>query len=284
MAGAYAPGMDPTLTAAAIGVGGTVIVGLAGFWANVRNTSKTTDLTRRAIELTEQGQVADRYAKAVEQLGSDKLDVRIGAIYALERIAQDSVTDHPTVIEVLAAFIREHSREQWPPPAEAGPDGKWSRGRTRPDVQAAVTVIGRRNPRHDSQPVDLNVVDLTEANLIGANLSHASIGGANLADADLSGANLTGAVIFFTNCDGADFTGADLTGANLTSSNFTEAEFIGANLTGAILYSVNLTDADLTNADLTDATLSEDDSIPDDWVRDPDSGRLRRLSPVDDDS
>ena len=39
----------------------------------------------------------------------------IGGIYALERIARDSAKDHPTVMEVLTAFIREHSREQWPP-------------------------------------------------------------------------------------------------------------------------------------------------------------------------
>jgi len=44
----------------------------------------------RTFELTEQGQVTDRYTKAIEQLGSDKLDVRIGGIYALERIARDS--------------------------------------------------------------------------------------------------------------------------------------------------------------------------------------------------
>ena len=67
-----------------------------------------------ALELTEQGQVTDRYTKAIEQLGSDKLDVRIGGIYALERVARDSAKDHPTVMEVLTAFIREHSREQWP--------------------------------------------------------------------------------------------------------------------------------------------------------------------------
>jgi len=58
--------------------------------------------------------VADRYTKAIEQLGSDKFDVRIGGIYALERIARDSARDHPTVMDVLAAFIREHSHEQWP--------------------------------------------------------------------------------------------------------------------------------------------------------------------------
>ena len=40
--------------------------------------------------------------------------MRIGGIYALERIARDSAKDHPTVMEVLTAFIREHSRDQWP--------------------------------------------------------------------------------------------------------------------------------------------------------------------------
>ena len=66
--------------------------------------------------------MTDRYTKAIEQLGSDKLDVRIGGIFALERIARDSARDHPTVMEVLAAFIREHSHEQWPPP-DSGPPG-----------------------------------------------------------------------------------------------------------------------------------------------------------------
>ena len=69
-------------------------------------TARNFTLSRRTFELTEQGQVTDRYTKAIEQLGSDKLDVRIGGIYALERVARDSVRDHPTVMEVLTAFIR----------------------------------------------------------------------------------------------------------------------------------------------------------------------------------
>jgi hypothetical protein len=156
--------MDATVTAAAIGVGGTVIVGLAGFWASVRNTSKTTALTLRAVELTEQGQVTDRYTKAIEQLGSVNLDVRIGAVYALERVAHDSPRDHPTVIEVLAAFIRERSQEQWP---DSVPHE--SMRRTRPDVQAAVTVIGRRNARYDSRKwINLARAKLPSADLLGA--------------------------------------------------------------------------------------------------------------------
>jgi hypothetical protein len=73
--------------------------------------------TARNFTLSREGQVTDRYTKAVEQLGSDKLDVRIGGIYALERVARDSARDHPTVMEVLSAFVREHSREPWPPVA-----------------------------------------------------------------------------------------------------------------------------------------------------------------------
>jgi hypothetical protein len=49
--------------------------------------------------------------------------VRIGGIYALERIARDSAKDHPTVMEVLNAFIRDHSREPWPPP-DTGSSGR----------------------------------------------------------------------------------------------------------------------------------------------------------------
>ena len=60
--------------------------------------------------------------------------------------------DHPTVMEVLTAFIREHSREQWPL-AQLGADAP--ERVTRPDVQAAITVIGRRNRTHDLGYINL---------------------------------------------------------------------------------------------------------------------------------
>ena len=88
--------------------------------------------------------MTDHYTKAIEQLGSDKLDVRIGGIYALERIAHDSARDHPTVMEVFTAFIREHSLEPWPPSDDGGQETEQS---ARPDVQAALTVVGRRDAK-----------------------------------------------------------------------------------------------------------------------------------------
>jgi hypothetical protein len=53
--------------------------------------------TAKNFTLSREGQMTDRYTKAVEQLGSDKLDVRIGGIYALERVARDSPRDRLTV-------------------------------------------------------------------------------------------------------------------------------------------------------------------------------------------
>ena len=121
---------------------------------NFTLSRRTVELTRQTFKLTEQGQVTDRYTKAIEQLGSEKLDVRIGSIYALERVARDSARDYPTAIEVLAAFIREHSHERWPK-GEPDSDAPPRRIRPRPDVQAAVTVIGRRITRNDSERIDL---------------------------------------------------------------------------------------------------------------------------------
>jgi hypothetical protein len=80
---------------------GTGLVSLAAVYYTAHNA-----------DTARQGHVTDRYTKAIEQLGSDRLDVRVGGIFAPERIARDSARDHPVVLEVLAAFLREHSHDE----------------------------------------------------------------------------------------------------------------------------------------------------------------------------
>jgi uncharacterized protein YjbI with pentapeptide repeats len=238
-------------------------------------TARNFTLSRRTFELTEQGQVTDRFTKAIEQLGSDKLDVRIGGIYALERVARDSAKDHPIVMEVLTAFIREHSREPWPPPDT----GSSEQGRlTRPDVQAAVTVVGRRDAERDIRG---RRVDLTAAHLTSAQLVRAHLDGANLTGAYLDGANLLA-----VHLAGADLTDAQLTGAHLIRAHLDDAEFTGANLTGAHLVGVHLDGAHLirarldgaefAGANLTGARWPEGARVPEGWMVDGDSGCLKR--------
>jgi len=249
----------------------------------------------RTAELTEQAQVTERYTKAIEQLGSENLHIRIGGIYALERIARDSARDHPTVINVLAAFVRErsHSSDLHAPiprkHSQTVPDTSgWLRGdgRLRGDLQTALTVIGRRDTDHEAEPVDLTAASIRGAALVRAKLASAGLGGADLAGANLARANLSGAYMsgadlaaaFIASADltstslveanltsaelnladleESDLSGAKLAAADLTGANLTDVELTGADLTGAVLADTKLTGANLTNANLTGANLT----------------------------
>jgi hypothetical protein len=44
----------------------------------------------RQLHLLREGQITERFTRAIDHLGSDQLDIRLGGIYALERIALDS--------------------------------------------------------------------------------------------------------------------------------------------------------------------------------------------------
>jgi hypothetical protein len=165
----------------------------------------------RQLQVAREGQVTDRYTKAIDQLGDDKsLAVRIGGIYALERIAKDSKADRVTIVEVLAAFVRAHA-----PPAPSQPTG--SEDPPPADVQTALTVLGRL-PRPDVLVIDLARIDLTGANLAGANLAYA-----NLAYTNLTHADFTYAILYH-----ADLTQADLSDANLIHASLTDANVGGA--------------------------------------------------------
>ncbi len=197
--------------------------------------------------------VTDRFAKAVEQLGSQDIHVRLGGIYSLERIAKDSPKDHWTVMEVLTAYVRNKSPLQkgW---LEIPIEQRKPLPEVTTDVQSALTVIGRREAKNDLKFLDLSrsglpnstsfiiiTLNLSQSNLsgaklFGANLFRANLRGANLSDADLSDADLRGAYLRGTNLSDADLRGAYLRGTNLSDANLARADLTRAFLTRAFLY------------------------------------------------
>ena len=209
---------------------------------------------REQIAIAQEGQITERFTRAVDQLGqpgSDRLDVRLGGLYALERIGHDSPTHRLAVLEILTAFIRSYA--PWPPrlPGQYNADAPINQVpelqiRT-PDIQAALTIIGRRSTQKDDPHLDLNQTDLRKAYLGGANLSGVRLRKANLTRAVLERADLTEAMLGAANLTGAMLSGADLTGAVLD----------GADLTGAQLRTANLTEAQLGEANLTEAWLHD---------------------------
>lgn len=226
----------------------------------------TTDVQ---LQISEQGQITGRYTAAITDLGSSSVDVRLGGIYALQRIMQDSSRDQPAIVAVLCAFVRDQAAL---PPSSAPQEGHTGRPTT--DVQAAITVVTSRDTADDGAAT---VVDFSDADLSGANLAGANLAGADLSGADLSGADLVGAKVADANLAvakvvGADLTSADLARADLSHANLSGAdlgthepfweagadlsyaELTGANLSGADLTLANLRDADLTNVNFTGAT------------------------------
>ena len=260
---AWRRGREPRATEPAVRRDWTQVITATTALGALIFTALSLRATQEQIEVAEQGQITDRYAKAVELLGtpgSEHFQVRLGGIYALERLAADSPRDQQTVVDVLSAFIRATSpwtdRTKPCPPARA-------------DIQAAFTAISRRDVSQDprypvgsgaspttTKPIDLRNTclaeliafnaDLTRMTLVGADLSRADLGHAHgglvsLVDAKLTGANLRGA-------DLSNF--AFLDRADLSDARLTEAK-IGPLLTG-----VNLANADLRGADLSYATLT----------------------------
>jgi hypothetical protein len=70
--------------------------------------------TWRNLRVAQEAQITNRFTQAIGQLGAMKaaepnLEVRLGGIYALERIARDSPRDHWTIMEVLTAYVRENA-------------------------------------------------------------------------------------------------------------------------------------------------------------------------------
>lgn len=131
---------------------------------------------RSKLQLEKDSNFTDHYTEAVTQLGSEKSAIRLGGVYALERIAKDSERDHDVIVQVLAAFIRLDGAQR---------DRRDSLADDRPeDVTAAITVaVGLTMPADTKVYLDFS----------GADLTHTNLSGANLAGADLTGANVTGA-------------------------------------------------------------------------------------------
>ncbi|HEY3464189.1 MAG TPA: pentapeptide repeat-containing protein [Amycolatopsis sp.] len=206
--------------------------------------------TWRQVQVNREGQITERFTRAVDQLGGENIDVRIGGIYALERVARNSAADRPQVQYILAAFIRGHA----PWPGEGGdPEPRplpWLYVRA-PDVQACLNVLVRRLPSPGALRLYLSRVDLRSANLDNAKLVDAQIRHATLARSWLVAASLAGSDLCYTDFGEArahrtDFTGAALRGASFRDADVAGADFRGADLRGADLRAANLDQADLT--------------------------------------
>jgi hypothetical protein len=215
--------------------------------------------TWRTLGVNREGQITERFTRAIDQLGSQKLEIKLGGIYALERIVKDSPKDNQAVMEVLTAYIRANAPRSLEEAQDNEQDVLYSQQKEPPaDIRAIVHVVRRRD--EDCIPEKYRLrLDLSKTNLSGADLSEADLGGAYLKYADLRGAYLSGVDFSeadprYANLRGASLGGSNFKGAYLRQAKFRRADLSGADLGGAYLEGAELTYA-ILREELTSAQL-----------------------------
>ena len=222
-------------------------------------------VAQRQADTAQQNLLNERYRQGAEMLDSEILSVRLGGIYALQRLAADNPKQyHIQIMQLLCAFVRH------PPEGEKDKTkrvhGDRNRHELRGDVQDAMNSISGCHARQsklefaagfrlDFRGADLSGVDLFTARLSRANLSKADLTGARLFGADLAGvdfshANLAEARLSGADLNGASFDRANLSGTRLDSANLAKAGLSGVNLSMGRLSNANLAEAHLSNANL----------------------------------
>ena len=93
------------------GLGGTVL--LLGAYLTWRQIQVSREASHAEQQLSREAQITERFVQAVDQLGSEKVAVRIGGTHALARIARTSDLDRAAIMDLLAAFVRANA--PWPP-------------------------------------------------------------------------------------------------------------------------------------------------------------------------
>jgi uncharacterized protein YjbI with pentapeptide repeats len=245
-------------------------VGLA-FW-RTWNQHRDSELAARKLEIESLAKQADSelaarkldaeaFAKAVEQLGHAEIAIRMGAVLALQNLAEASPRRLlGQTLEIFCAYVREKRPRTEEADAQAAVP-------LPTDIKLTLQVISRLNRRNtdgkipvDLSSTDLRGADLSEAHLrkiklINSNLTLASFWEANLQESLLWNSEMGGGVLGNANLQDAELGMANLQNAFLGKANLQGTDLKQANLQGAFLVGANMEGANLSGANLQGANL-----------------------------
>jgi len=169
------------------GLAGGAILALYGLWINDRRRKTEEDRKDTEVSRTQQDRerISDeRFAKAIELLGHEADQVRVGALHALAGLAQSRPAYTQTVLDVLCSYLRRPFSHPSYRDRPDDPD-QWER-KEGPDLDALdrerqVRVTAHRLitgllPAADAESPALYDLDLTGANLEYLELTGRRIG------------------------------------------------------------------------------------------------------------
>jgi hypothetical protein len=199
--------------------GGALVCGLYFTARTVRNSSLALDHQRKDRQ-------DDRFFRSAELLGdNESMDARIGALYALERLANDSDDYYPQVIEVISSFIRRRSSEK-----RSLSNMEWDDGypKTPSDIETALVILGRRR------------YTLGNGEQTGLNLRGAYLCGIDISEGDYQLSDFSGALFVDSRADSVNFAGCKFSNCDLTNILWNCCILIGAQFDDAVVEGAKL--------------------------------------------
>ncbi|MCX5612206.1 pentapeptide repeat-containing protein [Streptomyces sp. NBC_00047] len=174
--------------------------------------------------------IADRMNDAVDHLGSDAQDVRLGGIHALRQIAEEAPEEQPDIVNLLVAFIRVHAPVPKVPRNPLNPPD--------PDISGALSVIAGRNVAADDGKVV--EIELSQTDLMNLTVFK----GTDLRKVKFDNSNLSH-MYLWANLSGVRFRGANLHHTDMKrSENLTVEQIVEACPTGQTLLPPNLAESE----------------------------------------
>jgi len=189
-----------------------IVGGLLAIWR--------TSIATKNTNINDRNSFTEIFTKAVEQLGAGTptcpvIEIRLGGLYALEKLSKDNEEYFRPIIDILASYVRQNAPNK----------GIFNdNDKTRIDVQTALTIIGRRKLREefavlvDLSEVYLPYVDLKNGNFNFASFFNSRMKGANLRGGLFMGANFNLCYMANSEFDSAALDGADIYHAYLIGS------------------------------------------------------------------
>ena len=224
-----------------------VVAAPVGLWLAIWRSR----VSERQAKTAQQSLLNERYQKGAEMIGNEVLSVRLGGIYALQHLAEESPEQyHIQIMQLFCASLRSHTNDQ-NLESDQGKTESVNPLTIRPDIEAIMSAIQSRSDsgialeRESEFRLDLRGSDLRGGQLLDTDLSGAHFHRSNLSEVNFANTDLTDANLFYT----------DLSRATFRNVRFTRTRLQFTNLSEAMLQNEDLTRADFDGADLSNTNF-----------------------------
>ncbi|WKG04932.1 pentapeptide repeat-containing protein [Mycolicibacterium sp. HK-90] len=229
-----------TVFALAAGIGG----GVALWLAIRRQRSTELDLIQKETSYANadydaaQRRITEQYVQASNQLGSDRIAVRLAGVYAFERLAQDNPTLRQVVVDLMCTYLRTSATNKAKATYKTSNPSGYPRLRTRSKTGHPAAQVGGSETRMSTEPEQSEVTnairDVVTKHLRWYTVSHfdrPSITAGTDYWSDIS-INLSAVML-----DSWDLSGCRINNANFNDAIFTgETRLSHLNCTGNISF------------------------------------------------